>query len=295
VSPDIGSAQVVIKRERAWSGSLLPWTVWLDGEKVGTVSVGGSFTVSVPPGQHDIVVSVQGLGPFRIKSEPFSFHAEAGDRVDLITQASLMSGRPKILQPGVADSQPHLADRLQQYAERWQEDSSPDVRSHVPTPAGPAAPAPPPQPPVSGNVIEGSRYEVPMGQETRIIDNSKSSSSSTRTVRLTREWGKTCTLDTEHDMTVDGSAGLSIHVLDLKAKAERLVKDNYSVSSDEHETFEEDVTLTVAKKTKSEITFFWKEIRQKGVVQISGADFQAKIPYEIVVGLTFDQQQVDSP
>jgi len=38
-----------------------------------------------------------------------------------------------------------------------------------------------------------------------------------------------------------------------------------------------------------------KEIRQKGNVQMSGAGFQAQIPYEIVVGVTFDQQQVDVP
>jgi hypothetical protein len=295
VSTDIGSAQVVIMRERAWSGSLLPWTVWLDGDNVGTVSVGGSLTVLASPGQHDMVVSIQGLGPFRVKSEPFSFHVEAGDRVDLVTQASPMSGRPKILRQGVADSQPHLADRLEQYAERWEKDWSPGPPSNVPAPPGPTAPAPPPQVPVTGNVIEGSRYEVPMGDETRTIDNSKSSSPSTRMVRLTREWSKTCTVDIEHDTTVGGSAGLGIHVLDLKAEAERLVKNTYSITSQEQETFEEEVTLTVAKCTKSEITFFWKEIRQKGVVQISGTDFEAKIPYEIVVGVTFDQQQVDSP
>jgi len=143
VSPDTDSAQVVIKRERAWSGSLLPWTVWLDGEKVGTVSVGGSLTVLASPGQHDIVVSPPGLGSFSVKSEPFRFHAGASDRVDLVTEASLISGRPKILQPGVADSQPHLADRLQQYAERWQENLSPDLRSNAPAPPGPTAPADP--------------------------------------------------------------------------------------------------------------------------------------------------------
>jgi len=43
------------------------------------------------------------------------------------------------------------------------------------------------------------------------------------------------------------------------------------------------------------LRFFWKEIRQKGDVQISGAAFQAQIPYEVVVGVTFDQQQVDAP
>ena len=251
MSPDINSAQVVIKRERAWSGSLWPWAVWLDGEKVGTVNVGGSLTFPASPGQHNIVVSIAGLGSLGAKSEPFRFHAEAGGRLDLVTHASVLSGRPKIFQPGVADSQPHLADRLQQSVERLQKNWSPDLRSNVPAPAGPTAPAPPPQAPVTYHVIQGSRYEVPMGEETRTIDNSKSSSSTVRVVRLTREWAKTYTLDTERNMTVSGSAGLGIRVLDLKAEADRQVKNAYSVSSEERETFEEEVTLTIVKYTKS--------------------------------------------
>jgi hypothetical protein len=81
--------------------------------------------------------------------------------------------------------------------------------------------------------------------------------------------------------------------LDLKAEAERLVKNTYSVTSEERETFTEEVTLNIARHTKSEITFHWKAIPQKGVAQISRPDFEVQIPYEIVVGLTFDQQQVD--
>jgi hypothetical protein len=295
VSPDINSAQVVIQREHAWAGSLLPWTVWLDGEKVGTVSVGGSLTVIASPGQHDIVISVAGLGSFGDKSEPFRFQAQAGGRVDLLTEASLITGRPKILDRRVADSQPHLADRLEQSVEQWQRNLSPDLRSTMPAPPGPAAPAPPPQVPITGQVIEGARYEIPMGEETRVVDNSKSSSSTTRTVKLTREWNKSYTLGTEHDMTLSGSAQLSIHVLDLKAEADRQVQNTYSVTSGEQETFEEDVTLNIDHGIKSVITFFWKEIRQKGNVQLSGAGFSAQIPYEIVVGVTFDQQQVDTP
>jgi len=74
-------------------------------------------------------------------------------------------------------------------------------------------------------------------------------------VRLTREWTRTYTLDTEHNMTVSGSAGLSIHVLDMKAEADRLVKNAYSVATEQRETFEEEVTLNIERHTKSEITF----------------------------------------
>ena len=61
VPPDVNSAQVVIKRERVWRGSFLPWTVWLDGQKVGALSIGGSLTLPASPGQHDLVVSPPGF------------------------------------------------------------------------------------------------------------------------------------------------------------------------------------------------------------------------------------------
>ena len=296
VPPDVNSAQVVIKRERVWRGSFLPWTVWLDGQKVGALSIGGSLTLPASPGQHDIVVSPPGFSSGK-PSEPFRFNAEAGNRIDFVTQASVVSGRLKVWRRDMPQSQPDLADRPQQASALWQKNWAPDPQSNVPVPVGAAAPASPPAPqtPVTSTLIEGSRYEVPLGEETRTIDNSKSSSSTIRVVRLTREWGKTCVLDVEHNMTVRGSAGLGIHVLNLKAEAERLLKKTYSVTSEERQTFAEEVTLNIAQYTKSEIIFFWKELRQKGVVQVSGVDFEVQVPYEVVVGLTFDQQQVDIP
>ena len=295
MSPDVNSVQVVINRERAWAGSLLPWTVWLDGQNVGAVHVGGSLTVPASPGQHDIVLSVPGFAYFTGKSEPFRFNAEAGDRIDLITQASMISGRPKIWRQGVPPGQPPITGRLEEAVTQWPENLSAGLQSSASVSAEPATVAPKSAVPTASTLIEGSRYEVPLGEETRTIDNSKSSSSTQRVVKLTREWAKTYTLDVEHDMTFHGSAGLGIHVLDLKAEAERTLRDTYSVTSEERETFEEDVTLNIAKHTKSEINFFWKEIRQKGIVQISGADFEAQIPYEVTVGITFDQQQIDTP
>jgi len=225
VPPDVNSAQVVIKRERVWRGSFLPWTVWLDGQKVGALSIGGSLTLPASPGQHDIVVSPPGFSSGK-PSEPFRFNAEAGNRIDFVTQASVVSGRLKVWRRDMPQSQPDLADRPQQASALWQKNWAPDPQSNVPVPVGAAAPASPPAPqtPVTSTLIEGSRYEVPLGEETRTIDNSKSSSSTIRVVRLTREWGKTCVLDVEHNMTVRGSAGLGIHVLNLKAEAERLLK-----------------------------------------------------------------------
>lgn len=156
------------------------------------------------------------------------------------------------------------------------------------------APASTPPTPTTSMVIEGPRYEVQLGDETRTIDNTKSGSFTMRVVRLTREWARTCTVDVEHVATVHASAGLGIHVLDLKAEAERTLSKTYSTTAEERDTFAEEVTLNIAPHTKSTIVFSWKEIRQKGVVQVVEAGFEVRIPYEVVVGVTFDQQQIDA-
>lgn len=132
-----------------------------------------------------------------------------------------------------------------------------------------------------------------MGDETRTVDNSKSGSSTQRVVRLSREWSRTCAVNVEHATTASGSAGLGIHLLDLKIEAEHTLSKTYSATSEERETFEEEVTLNIGPHTRSEIVFSWKEIRQKGVVQLAGEGVDVRIPYEAVVGLTFDQQQID--
>lgn len=98
----------------------------------------------------------------------------------------------------------------------------------------------------------------------------------------------------ENVTTARGSARLGIHILDLTAEAERAVRKNYSASAGDRESFAEEVTLNIPPHTKSEIVFSWKEIRQSGTVRVTGDGFEAVFPYEIVVGLTFDQQQIDA-
>ena len=134
---DVNSAQVVIKRERSWSGALLVWSVLVDGQKAGTLPNGGSLTVETEPGHHTIVVGPPGIsGP---SSEPFAFEAQPGARVDLVTQAT--SWRPKIWRPGMAPRRSGLADFLDRAAgasARWSQDKSGNA------PGRPSAPGEPP-------------------------------------------------------------------------------------------------------------------------------------------------------
>lgn len=291
---DANSTQVVINREAHLSGALARWTAWIDGQATGTVANGGSLTVDVAPGRHTIVI-----GPtifYAPHSEPFAFDAEPGARVNLVAKPS-MSGRPKIWLSGAEPTRSGLTDLLDRALESTSGQRTtgqlPNAWANSPAPTGPTTTAPRQPTAITSKVIEGSRYEVPMGDETRTIDNLKSGSSTQRVVRLSREWSRTCAVDVEHATTAQGSAGLGIHLLDLKVEAEHTLSKTYSTTAEERETFEEEVTLNIGSHTRSEIVFSWKEIRQKGVVQLVSEGLDVRIPYEAVVGLTFDQQQID--
>jgi hypothetical protein len=255
VPSDAASAEIVITRRRALFGENATWTVLIDDKKVGTLRVRESLTVHSAAGRHKIQILGGGT------SEESLFDVTAGERTGIVCKHTI-SG-PKIRRT----------------------DASQSTRPRVPTGNTVA------ETPTKSTVIEGSRYTVPLGAETRTMDNSKSGSPTMREVRLTREWTKTFVVDVEHITTMHGSADFSIRVLELKFEAERTLSKTYSTTTTERETFEEKVTVNVSPYTKSEIMFSWKEIRQKGVVQVVGPGFESQIPYEVVVGLTFDQQQ----
>jgi hypothetical protein len=271
VSPDVNSAEVVIKRRRGWTGSLLPWTVRLDGKEAGKLYVIGSLTITTSPGLHSITVT-----QVKISSEPLHFDVQAGGRIELVTQAATISGKVRV----------------------WHQGLPPGESPTLPVPIKPAAGrrragAGRSLAPVNSVVIEGRRYEVPLGDDTRRIDYSQSSSSTTRTMSISRVWTKSYSLDITRHNVIRGSAGLALPVLALEAEAERALRNRYSISVGEREVFEEQVTLNVTGPTRSEITFSWKQIRQQGTVRLSGADFDVDIPFEAVVGVTFDHRQVD--
>jgi hypothetical protein len=260
VPSDVNSAEVIIKRSWNPLASGQIWGVLLDGQEIGTLRVGSSLTVQTVPGEHTVVIRAS-FGT-KWSSLPFSFAAIAGERIDLTTTAS-WGGRPKLRRSDLQSTQSDSGKAAASSAQ------------------------------ITTTIAEGSRYEIPLGDEERVIDNSMSASTTVRVVRLTREWTKTYLVDVEHITTVHGSAAAGFSVLDLKAEAEHTLSKTYSTTTEERETFAEEVTLNISAHTKSKILFSWKEIRQKGAVRVMGAGFELRIPYEVVAGVTFDQQQID--
>jgi hypothetical protein len=148
---------------------------------------------------------------------------------------------------------------------------------------------------ISARVVEVERCEAPIGNdEIRTIDNSGGVSPMVRTFRVSREWTRSYTLGSVQSTSAARSAELSSKLGTLKSQAEQKIEQQYSIMGQERRTFEDTVTITTAPRTYSEVRFAWKEVRQRGCVEFNdGADAIWKVPFELVLGLTFDPKQTD--
>jgi hypothetical protein len=147
----------------------------------------------------------------------------------------------------------------------------------------------------SYRVQEIGRYERILGTpEVRIIDNAKSASPVTRTFRVSREWTRTLSVDTESVRRL--TTGTELPLLKLKAEVEQAIRNHFASTFQETRTFEDTVVITAAPYTRTEVTFTWKEVRQKGAVTaLRGSVAEAELHFESIIGLAFDQKQSDHP
>lgn len=144
-------------------------------------------------------------------------------------------------------------------------------------------------------IIEMERHEEPIGEERRLIDNSKSSTKLTRKISISREWTKTYSIEYEKSQ-IDGTEvdiGVSESV-GIKASSEETIRKQYSISEEVKETYLDEVEVEVSGFTKLSLAFHWKRIWQHGFIRLcTQNDKELNIPFRIAVGITFDQLQID--
>ena len=259
-----GVAQILIERPNNWQGMLLAWNVNIDGQNVGKVRNGTTASFDVEPGSHIIRVNAVTSRPGK---EAHTVTVGDGEVVQLRGSINSMN-----------------RVRLERVDPRPLGSTSVDTSQDRP---------PPSAQPSSARVVEVSRSEVPIGEEFLQIDNSRSSSPSVRVKRLTKEWTRSYSVEVDKSSTLSGSGGLAFHVVELKAQAEQAVSHKYSAQAEERQTYEDEVTITVAAKTNSQIVFSWKEIHQNGYVVFGEEEGAPQVPFDIIMGVTFDQRQVD--
>ncbi|WP_455200890.1 hypothetical protein [Kaarinaea lacus] len=89
------------------------------------------------------------------------------------------------------------------------------------------------------------------------------------------------------------SLGIS-EVADIKAAAEQELKNRYTKMEETRQTYAEEIILKVPGNTKLLVEFNWKRIWQHGNIIIhTDAGEAINLPFKAIVGITFDQTQID--
>ncbi len=146
-------------------------------------------------------------------------------------------------------------------------------------------------------IKETHRSEEEIGSEKREIDNSKSRIELERRFTVTKEWSKSFVIEEEKGRKTGAelSVGLS-EATSIKAAAEEAIKFKYIRTEDTKQIYTEEIVLKVPANTKLLVVFNWKRIWQHGIITLhderSGV---SEWPFKLVVGITFDQTQVDQP
>ncbi len=143
-------------------------------------------------------------------------------------------------------------------------------------------------------IVETERSEEFFGENRRVIDNLGSSPPLTRSFSFSKEWSRTIHLEVERANS-DG-AELTLGAKDtaaLRLNSEEKLRRTYSVSEDAKGTSSEDVSCQVQARQKLIVAVRWKRIWQHGFVWMTRDDITLKIPFHVVVGVTFDQRQTE--
>ncbi|MBD2358738.1 hypothetical protein H6G41_29785 [Tolypothrix sp. FACHB-123] len=149
------------------------------------------------------------------------------------------------------------------------------------------------------SIIETHRSEEILGIDQRIIDNSKSTSKTTRKFTVSKEWSKSYSIQYENTQVNGTELNLGvklpeIEIANIKLTSQETLKSQYSISEGKKETYTEEVQVEVSGYKKLKVFFTWKRIWQHGVIKFRHQDnTEFDVPFQVAVEVTFDQSQID--
>jgi hypothetical protein len=146
-------------------------------------------------------------------------------------------------------------------------------------------------------ITETSREAEPIGEDQKIIDNSKSSITLTRRFQVTKEWSQTCVLETNEITATTSTFGIgTVEGISFQRLAEARLSERYSVQENKRLVYTEDIVLNIPPNTKLRVVFQWKRIWQRGLLALAFNNGQiVTAQFRVVIAVTFDQVQLDEP
>jgi DNA-directed RNA polymerase subunit RPC12/RpoP len=146
-------------------------------------------------------------------------------------------------------------------------------------------------------VFETERIEEGIGSDARIIDNSRSAVTLTRTFSISKEWSKSYSIEYEKATVKSGGLNVGLDEMSgLTASFEETVRERFSITRESKEIYTEEIQIQVPASKKLSVIFDWKRVWQLGYLQFYDLNNrESKVPFRVVVGITFDQRQIDDP
>lgn len=137
---------------------------------------------------------------------------------------------------------------------------------------------------VEGSVVETTRTEERIGDESRRVENNTSATIQ-RTVRASREW----TRQVQLGVTEGSDFSVETKAAGLTSQVQKSIQKHYNVTIGEMQHFDEEFSIAIPTNTSIEIILSWKRIWQNGYLEPGMG--RGAIPFKFCVGLTFDLQQ----
>ena len=141
------------------------------------------------------------------------------------------------------------------------------------------------------DLVKKGRNEEYSGSEERIIDNSQNSTKTTRDMVVTKEWSYDCTI--EHEKVHSEIDTKNIQIKDSVTKSNSIedsIRKRLEYSYGEKHIYEENIHTEVPPLKKIKLIIKWKHIIETGLVMLKNQNEDIiEIPFERVVGVTFDQ------
>ncbi len=141
-------------------------------------------------------------------------------------------------------------------------------------------------------VVTGHREE-PIGVDKQYIDSSKTRATVVKDFTFTKEWSRTLTIESEESISRSFGVGID-DIVSIHFIAEQAVRNKYSISTTEHQSRTEKMSITIPAGTKQQVILQWKQIWEEGMVQlVDQSGRRVDIPFSVAADLTFDQRVID--
>lgn len=146
-------------------------------------------------------------------------------------------------------------------------------------------------------IVETVQTEEPIGDEVRTIDNSGTSASSVYRVRVSRRWAQKCEIQIERATTT--AQGVRFKgpgdLMGYESTLEAAVRKTYAMSTEEEQTFNDEIEVAVPPGTMINVHLRWKRLWQEGYIILGDRSGQAiNVPFRSAIRITCNPKSVNA-